>query len=211
MRTPKGVPGLPGSGRVASLRERKKADTRSGLSVAAVELLVTHGVEGATVSAIAERAGVSTRTFHNYFARREDAILYFVREQVAQWAERVEHAPSDTSALRILRGILNDVYARPENDIIALGNLVVLGERIGFLLGPERRSDIEDFLGPLYEAVRQRVEDGSEFRARLLVDLSMAAAGAALRQHANEPSDGDPSLADLLDDAFEALERGVGT
>lgn len=211
MRTPKGVPGLPGGGRVASLRERKKADTRSRLSVAAVELLVTHGVEGATVSAIADRAGVSTRTFHNYFARREDAILYFVREQVAQWAERVERAPSDTPALRVLRGILNDAYDRPEDDIIALGNLLVLGERIGFLLGPERRSDIEDILDPLYEAVRQRMEDGTEFRAHLLVDLSMAASGAALRQHANDPRESDPSLTDLLDEAFEALERGIGT
>lgn len=67
---------------MTSLREREKADTRTRLSVAAVELLVSHGVEGATVAAIAERAGVSTRTFDNYFARREDVFLYFVREQV---------------------------------------------------------------------------------------------------------------------------------
>jgi len=192
----------------ASLREREKADTRTRLSVAAVELLVSHGVEGATVAAIAERAGVSTRTFDNYFARREDVFLYFVREQAAWWAKQVENAPSDTPALRILHGILKEAYTRPEDDIVALGNLAVLGERIGFVLGPERRPDIEDILGPLYESARQRVESGTEFRARLTVDLSMAACGAALRKHATRQREGDPSLADLLDEAFEVLAHG---
>ncbi|MFN7243046.1 MAG: TetR/AcrR family transcriptional regulator, partial [Dietzia cercidiphylli] len=73
---------------MASLRERKKADTLTRLSVAAVELLVAEGAEGATVSAIADRAGVSTRTFHNYFAHREDAFVHFLREQVAEWVRR---------------------------------------------------------------------------------------------------------------------------
>lgn len=196
---------------MTSLRERKKADTRTRLSVAAVELLISHGVEGATVAAIAERAGVSTRTFHNYFARREDAFLHFVREQVARWAEQVKNAPSDMSALRILHGILKEAYTRPADDIVALGNLVVLGERIGFLLGPETRPDIEDILGPLYEAVRQRVANGTEFRARLTVDLSMAASGAALRKHATRQCEGDPALTDLLDEAFEVLAHGVGS
>lgn len=195
---------------MASLRERKKADTRTRLSVAAVELLVNHGEEGATVAAIAERAGVSTRTFHNYFARRDDAFLHFVREQIAQWAKQVEDAPPDTPAPRILHGILKEAYTRPEDDIVALGNLVVLAERIGFLLGPEKRPHIEDILAPLYEAVRQRADNRTEFRARLTVDLSMAASGAALRQHANRHREGDPTLAELLDEAFETLSRGIG-
>lgn len=194
---------------MTSLRERKKADTRTRLSVAAVELLVGHGVEGATVAAIAERAGVSTRTFHNYFARREDAFLHFVREQVTQWAEQVENAPSGMPALHILRGILKEAYTRPRDDIVALGNLVVLGERIGFVLGPERRPDIEGILGPLYEAVRQRMQNGTEFRARLTVDLSMAASGAALRKYAKRQREGGSSLTDLLDEAFEVLAHGV--
>lgn len=194
---------------MTSLRERKKADTRTRLSVAAVALLVGHGVEGATVAAIAERAGVSTRTFHNYFARREDAFLHFVREQVAQWAEQVENAPSGMPALHILRGILKEAYTRPQDDIVALGNLVVLGERIGFVLGPERRPDIEGILGPLYEAVRQRMQNGTGFRARLTVDLSMAASGAALRKYAKRQHEGGSSLADLLDEAFEVLAHGV--
>ena len=202
---------MPEASSVSSLRERKKADTRTRLSVAAVELLVRHGEEGATVAAIAERAGVSTRTFHNYFARREDAFLQFVHDQVAQWATQVENAPADMPALRVLHDILKEAYTRPEDDIVALGNLVVLGERIEILLGPEKRPSIEDLLGPLYEAVHRRMEHGTEFRARLTVVLSMAATGAALRDHASRLREGDSSLADLIDEAFEILARGVGT
>lgn len=213
----------PGAGHVTSLRELKKADTRTRLSVAAVELLVAQGAEGTTVSAIANRAGVSTRTFHNYFAHREDAFLYFIREQVSQWARQVDDAPSETPALRVLHGILRKAYTRPETDIVAAGNLVVLGQRIGVLLGPEGQPDIEEILGPLYDSVRRRAATGTEFRTRLLVDLSLAAAGAALRQHSGQQAGqrsghdaigrpgGGPSLAGLLDEAFEALERGIGT
>lgn len=201
---------VPGAGPVASLRELKKADTRTRLSVAAVELLASQGAEGATVSAIAERAGVSTRTFHNYFARREDAFLHFIREHISQWAQQVDDAPADAPALQVLHDILREAYNRPEDDIIAPGNLVLLGERVGFLLGPEGRPDVEEMLSPLYDAVRRRVAAGAGFRARLLVELSLAAAGAALRQYAFTCCGDGPSLADRLDEAFGVLERGVG-
>ena len=59
---------------MTGLREQKKRRTRLSLATAAVELLICEGDEGATVAAIAARAGVSTRTFHNYFAAREDAF-----------------------------------------------------------------------------------------------------------------------------------------
>lgn len=204
--------GAPGAEHVASLRELKKADTRTRLSVAAVELLVCDGAEGATVSAIAERAGVSTRTFHNYFARREDAFLHFIREQVAQWADQAEDAPADESPLRILHGLLRESCTRTDDDLVAPSNLVLLRERIGFLMGLEGRPKIEDTLGPLYESVRQRIPDGTLFHARLMVDLGLAASGSALRQCANKSHDDDgPTLADLLDEAFEVLERGLGT
>src|SRR5699024_3022359 len=117
---------------------------------------------------------------------------------------------ADMPALRVLHDILKEAYTRPEDDIVALGNLVVLGERIEILLGPEKRPSIEDLLGPLYEAVHRRMEHGTEFRARLTVVLSMAATGAALRKHASR-REGDSSLADLIDEAFEILARGVGT
>ena len=58
-----------------SLRERKKAETWTAIHEAAATLAYDRGFEQATVEAIAESAGVSPRTFFNYFPAKEDAVL----------------------------------------------------------------------------------------------------------------------------------------
>lgn len=58
-----------------SLRERHRAQTSREIHEAAWELTQRHGYGATTVEAIAERAGVSRRTFFNYFACKEDAVL----------------------------------------------------------------------------------------------------------------------------------------
>lgn len=57
------------------LRERKKAETRVALSLAAMRLATERGVDGVTADDIAAEANVSVRTFHNYFRSKEEAIL----------------------------------------------------------------------------------------------------------------------------------------
>jgi AcrR family transcriptional regulator len=59
----------------ASRRERQKQVTRQALHEAAFTLAEESGLSGATVEAIAGRADVATRTFFNYFASKEDAVL----------------------------------------------------------------------------------------------------------------------------------------
>jgi AcrR family transcriptional regulator len=56
------------------LRERKKLATRQALAIAAMRLAVQHGVENVLVEDIAEAAGVSARTFNNYFSSKYEAI-----------------------------------------------------------------------------------------------------------------------------------------
>lgn len=58
----------------AGLRERKKASTREALAWAAIRLAAERGLENVRVDDIAEEAGVSTRTYNNYFSSREEAI-----------------------------------------------------------------------------------------------------------------------------------------
>jgi AcrR family transcriptional regulator len=58
-----------------TLRERRKAETWTALHDAAASLALQRGIEQTTVEAIAESAGVSQRTFFNYFRAKEDAIL----------------------------------------------------------------------------------------------------------------------------------------
>lgn len=58
-----------------SLRERRKAQTWTALHEAAASLALERGLDQATVEAIADSAGVSPRTFFNYFRAKEDAVL----------------------------------------------------------------------------------------------------------------------------------------
>jgi AcrR family transcriptional regulator len=56
------------------LRERKKQETRIALSWAAIRLCVERGVQNVRVEDIAAEAGVSLRTFRNYFSSKAEAI-----------------------------------------------------------------------------------------------------------------------------------------
>jgi AcrR family transcriptional regulator len=58
-----------------SLRERKKLETWHLIHDAAAELALDEDISCVTVEAIASEAGVSQRTFFNYFPSKEDAIL----------------------------------------------------------------------------------------------------------------------------------------
>ena len=58
-----------------TLRERRRAETGHALIRDARRLTAERGLQGFTVEEICEAAGVSRRTFFNYFASKEDAVL----------------------------------------------------------------------------------------------------------------------------------------
>jgi AcrR family transcriptional regulator len=61
---------------VAGLRERKKRDTKEKLSWAALSLALDRGLDNVRVEDVAAEAGVSPRTFNNYFASKYEAIVW---------------------------------------------------------------------------------------------------------------------------------------
>ncbi|HEX5200304.1 MAG TPA: helix-turn-helix domain-containing protein [Actinoplanes sp.] len=79
------------------LRERKKAATRQALHDAAVRLATEHGLDRITVEAIADEAGVSRRTFSNYFGSKEEALMYGDFRRVQSLIEMVRARPASES------------------------------------------------------------------------------------------------------------------
>jgi AcrR family transcriptional regulator len=76
------------------LRERKKAATRQALHEAAVQLATEHGLDRITVEAIADEAGVSRRTFSNYFGSKEEALMYGDSRRVQRLIESLRGRPA---------------------------------------------------------------------------------------------------------------------
>jgi AcrR family transcriptional regulator len=57
------------------LRERKRAATRAAITAVARSLTAERGLNGYTVDEVCGQAGISRRTFFNYFPSKEDAII----------------------------------------------------------------------------------------------------------------------------------------
>ena len=77
----------------ASMRERNKAATRSALADAAVQLGMRHGLEAVRNEDIAELAGVSPRTFSNYFANKYEALTFRHAERMRFAADALRGRP----------------------------------------------------------------------------------------------------------------------
>jgi len=79
---------------MTGLRERKKQQTQDALSWAAVRLSVERGLEHVLVEDIAAEAGVSPRTFNNYFSSKAEAIVWRHLNRAVKAAERLRERPS---------------------------------------------------------------------------------------------------------------------
>ncbi|WP_345628665.1 TetR family transcriptional regulator [Streptomyces thinghirensis] len=96
------------------LRERKKRATRAALTEAAVRLAAEHGAEKVTVEAISAAAGVSVRTFFNYFDTRDDAFVVIDVDAGVRLRHAVLDAPAGLSPLEALREALAAELAEAE-------------------------------------------------------------------------------------------------
>ncbi|MEV1007231.1 TetR family transcriptional regulator [Streptomyces sp. NPDC049881] len=97
------------------LRERKKAATRQAVHEAALRLTVEHGIENVTVEAIADAAGISRRTFSNYFANKEDALLFGDEYLTGLLLAAVRARPREESAWTALRAGAVATFLRQEH------------------------------------------------------------------------------------------------
>lgn len=99
------------------LRELKKRQTRIAMHRAALELVLEHGLAGVTVEAIAQRAGVSTRTFFNHWTTKESAIIGVLAEEGDGVAESLRQRLEHSSPREALRAVLREVVTATPADL----------------------------------------------------------------------------------------------
>ncbi|MFF8638087.1 TetR/AcrR family transcriptional regulator [Streptomyces pilosus] len=205
------------------LRERKKRATRAALTEAAVRLAAEHGADHVTVEAISAAAGVSVRTFFNYFDSRDDAFVVVDADVGVRVRRSLLDAPADLTPLEALREALAAELAEAErqHELWTLHAEVL--RAAPRLLVRSLGAQMADEAG-LAEVVAQRIAAGTreggtvrspdgEGRAPGLYPRLLAAvAGTAVRvsvQHWCDRQDEDVPFADVFREVFALLAAGL--
>lgn len=138
---------------MAGLRERKKQATRVALREAALRLALERGPENVRVDDIAEAAGVSPRTYNNYFASRDQAIVAAVTAERESRIAAAVRAFDGPLALAVTEAVVGEYASPPDSSRDALLLITTNpGLRAAFadsasLLGESLASAIAERLG----------------------------------------------------------------
>lgn len=189
------------------LRERKKQATRATLSHLAWAQMLQKGRDAVSAESVADAAGVSARTFRNYFTSLEEAIVEGAVRHVVDLTDALHARPAGEPAWDALTSVLPEAISAivgEREDVVLLlraarQNPALRGAHLDTFEGIQRR---------LTEAIAERTGDpASDLRPRLLA----AAAGAALRVSVEVWADGDGAtdLPDLVRQSLAQLRAGI--
>jgi AcrR family transcriptional regulator len=157
----------------AGLRERKKQATREALRTAALRLALERGPENVRVDDIAEAAGVSPRTYNNYFSSREQAIVAAVTaERESRVAAAVLARPDVSLSATVIDAVVGQFSDPGEHARDVL--LMITTSPVLRASYADTAAMIED---PLADALIER-SDGMD---RLTAQVLAASVGAALK------------------------------
>ena len=190
------------------VRERKKRQTRQALNRAAISLVQEQGLGGVTAEDIARAAGVSPRTFFNYFPTKEAALAGLGGEV----AERVDAAlaarPAEESLWESVRwlGIRLAQLSLEDRDLW-LARRRLLREQTpvaAVMLGGQRSFEMA-VTAAVVRAAAERGETSPTWRPRMMALVVLDALRVASQQ-AEQPDGVVPLMGEVLD----AMEPALG-
>src|SRR5580658_7861568 len=101
----------------ARRRDQQKEQTRLDLALAAFDLAREHGLASVRVPQIAAATGVSPRTFNNYFASKEAAIVWPTTRRATRLAANLAGRPAEEP----LAAAVASMYDQDEMDGLPSG------------------------------------------------------------------------------------------
>ena len=194
---------------MASLREAKKEATRRALADAAARLALSGGSDAVTVGAIAEAAGVSARTFHNYFTSAADALLYFTADVLEQFSAEVPDLfPEARGVTELFESIVLDSLGDQQTELHSLlPSLFRVGEALDNLSSSsEDKRKYDAVAHGVLDAFHARFPARDSFEVAVLLQASAGAAIVALKENSTHQLTNDSVGAkELVKRAFSTL------
>lgn len=192
----------------SGLRERKKAATKAALSEAALRLAVEKGgIEAVTADEIAAQAGVSTRTFHNYFPSKEAALLYDFHQTTARLLtnlrERARHQPIWDA----VRDAAIDMHFDEHFDLDTMRCREQLIHSSPSLI-KEQSGQFMELFAEAIDIVAESTGCGADdLYPRLLLGGALVTIKSSTEHWLADP--GDRTLAEVITEGFAVFERGI--
>lgn len=181
------------------LRERKKRNTRAQISSAALRLAVERGIAQVRVEDIAAEAGISPRTFNNYFPSKEAAVVSVAALRADKFCAALRMRPAHEPLHDALTAAVLDLFAdEPDREWIARSQLI---RNEPSLFAEERKSDSQIEHTIASEIAARTSTDPAELQPRLAASLVVSAIHTAVRFWLDTPSVG--TLHEALTAAME--------
>jgi AcrR family transcriptional regulator len=191
-------------------RARRTRQTRDAIVAAALDLASEDPRRRLTAELIAERSGVSRRTFFNYFPSVEAAVFAPVQRLLQVAVEHLERVPEDTPLVDAL--IVAITGAAEEEPLERLGRCAHIGSRMPQFQGSELEQwDAAEAL--LSETFGERYPHLERFTVQCLTGAVIGVARAAIHEW-DRRTDGRPTagtatlLYDLLADSLRHVANG---
>ncbi|MFI6923855.1 TetR/AcrR family transcriptional regulator [Nonomuraea spiralis] len=186
-------------------RERRRAEKRQAIRMAAVRLALDHGLDAVTVEAVSAAADISPRTFFNYFASKEDALVMEPVWRPDDIVDLLGGRPADEPAFRSLKAVARELAVRIRPIWDTMQPFMELNSRYPELAARARAVDQTELMEKVLGAVRERPGVTTGIHARMLLIATFGAMISAVQESA---ATGEP-VETLLDEAFALLERGL--
>jgi AcrR family transcriptional regulator len=165
---------------------RWEPDAMGRLRTAALDLFTERGFDGTTVAEIADRAGLTARTFFRYFTDKREVLFAGSDSLQSEMVDALRAAPQDTKPLAAVGAAL-DAAA----DLIG-GDREFSARRQAIIAGTDELrerelSKLASLAGAMVQGLRDRgVDDGV---ARLAAEAGIAVFRVAFERWVDEPDD----------------------
>lgn len=184
---------------------RWQPDAQERLQHAAMTLFLERGYDEVTVAEIADRAGLTRRTYFNYFADKREVLFSGAATFEREIIDAVLAAPAAVSSVDVVMGALGTVGAA----LTAWGEPVRQRQRVVESATELRERELikmDALVTALADALHQRGVE--RLTATLVAQVGVAVYRTAFQQWAE--SSGPRDLAPIMDDAIQRIRAAVG-